>query len=105
MPEYTHDRFGKCELVEITQKQTVQYAKLMDDIKNISMFEYRGRSVKAAIKLGLLIDPVLTEDDVDNASPGYVRWLSDECIAKMINEANSIDPLSSSPPQTTPEAK
>jgi hypothetical protein len=94
MPEYTHDRFGKCELAEITQKQSVEYAKLMNKNPDMSMFEYRGESVKAAIKLGLLIDPVLTEDDVDNANPGYIRWLSDKCIADMIAEANSIDPLS-----------
>jgi len=94
MPEYTHDRFGKCVLAEITQKQLVDYSKLMQDKKDMTMIEWRGESVKAAIKCGFFVEPTLTDKEVDDSSPAFIRWLSDECIAKMINEASNIDPLS-----------
>jgi hypothetical protein len=94
MPEYTHDRFGKCELAEITQKQLADYSKAMHGKENMTLIEWRGESVKAAIKGGFFIEPVLSEKDVDEANPGYIRWLSDKCIAEMIKEATDIDPLS-----------
>lgn len=95
MPEYTHERFGKCVLAEITQKQLADYSKILLDTGNISVIAYRGESVKAAIKCGFFIEPELTDKDVDEANPGFIRWLSDKCIAEMIKEATSIDPLSS----------
>lgn len=94
MPEYTHKKFGKCKLIEITQKQFVDYSNSMLGKENMTLVEWRGESVKMAIKTGFFIEPILTDEDIDEASPGYIRWLSDECITEMIKEANDIDPLS-----------
>ena len=92
--EFTHERFGKCVLVDISQKLFEDYSQELLDKGDVTVIQYRGLSVKAAIKLGILIEPEMTPEDVDNASPGLIRWLSDICIAKHIQEANSVDPLS-----------
>jgi len=105
MPEYTHEKFGKCELAEITHKQLVDYSIAMKGKDGLSLIEWRGESVKSAIKSGFFISPKLTEHEIDGLSAGYVIWLSDGCIAEMIREVSDVNPLSSSPPQTTQEAK
>lgn len=92
--EFTHERFGKCVIAEITQKQLADYSKEMQALGNETMIVFRGESVKAAVKHGLLLEPKLTASEVDNANPGLVRWLSDMCISKAITEATNIDPLS-----------
>jgi hypothetical protein len=94
MPEYTHERFGKCVLAEITQKQLVDYSKQMQDKKDLTLIEWRGESVKAAIKCGFFIEPMMTDKEVDDSKPAFIRWMSDKCIAEMIAEATNIDPLS-----------
>jgi hypothetical protein len=105
MPEYTHDKYGTCELAEINHKQLVDYSTAMKGKGDMSLIEWRGESVKAAIRNGFFLSPKLTEQEIDGLGAGYVIWLSDGCIAKMIKEVTDINPLSSSPPQTTQKAK
>jgi len=100
--EFTHKKFGKCVLVELTQKQLEDFHKAMKGKEIEVLSVWRGDSVRNAATLGIMTEPVWTPEDVDNASPGHVNWLS-ECIAKVFSEAMNIDPLSSSGPQTTPK--
>lgn len=93
--EFEHEKFGKCVIADITQRQMVAYGKEMVGKGDVSMYEYRDLSIKAAIKHGLIEQPELTEKDVDEASPGLIRWISDKCLTEAIKEANDIDPLSS----------
>jgi hypothetical protein len=91
--EFTHERFGKCELAELTQKQLEDFHRAMKGKENEVLSVWRGDSVRVAAKQGLLIEPKLTPEDIDNAKPSLVTWLS-ECIAKLLSEAMRIDPLS-----------
>lgn len=91
--EFEHERFGKCVLADLTQKQLEDYSKDMQGKSEESLTIWRGASVRTVAKLGLIKEPKLKADDVDNASPGLVYWLS-ECITKWISEALNIDPLS-----------
>jgi len=95
MPEYNHGRFGKCILAEITQKQLADYSEILKGkAKDLTLIAWRGESVKAAATCGFFIEPALTEAEIDSSSPGFIRWLSDKCIAEMIQDATNIDPLS-----------
>ena len=100
--KFEHEKFGKCVLSEITQKQLEDFSEATDAPAGEKLVVWRGKSVRAASDLGFLIEPKMTSDIVDNSNPGYIRWLSD-CIAKMIAEATNIDPLPVSPSQTTPK--
>ena len=91
--EFEHKKFGKCVLVEINQKQLEDFMRGMKGKENEPLTIWHGESVRTAVRLGLLTEPVLTPEGVDNAKPGLIRWLSD-CISKMFAEATSIDPLS-----------
>lgn len=91
--EFTHSKFGKCELVELTQKQMENYNTDMMGKSDLALAVYRGDQVRSAIKHGFLIEPVWVVEDVDNAKPGHIIWLSD-CITKVLVEALNIDPLS-----------
>lgn len=91
--EFEHEKFGRCELTELTQKQLEDFHRIMSGKGNEPLTVWRGESVRACAKLGLLIEPKWKPEDVDGASPGHVYWLSD-CITKWQAEALSIDPLS-----------
>ena len=91
--EFTHSKFGKCELVELTQKQMENYNTDMLHKSDLALAVYRGDQVRAAIKHGIMTEPKWTVEDVDNAKPGHIIWLSD-CITKVLTEALNIDPLS-----------
>lgn len=90
--EFTHDKFGKCVLTEITQKQLEDFTTAMRGKESELLTVYHGEAVRNAAKFGIMIEPVMTAEDVDNSSPGLVRWLSN-CIAKVITEAINPDPL------------
>ena len=91
--EFTHSKFGKCELGELTQKQMENYNTDMLHKSDLALAVYRGDQVRAAIKHGIMIEPKWTVEDVDNAKPAHIIWLSD-CITKVLAKALNIDPLS-----------
>jgi hypothetical protein len=94
--EFTHDKFGKCTLVDLTQGQMEKLhteIRALNEVDNVSMTVYRGNMVRACAKLDLMTEPDWKLDDVDNANPGHVYWLS-ECITEWQSEALSLDPLS-----------
>jgi hypothetical protein len=91
-------------LSEITQKQLEDYSAKTKSDGDEFMSVYRGNMVRAAADVGFLVEPDWSAKDVDHANAGLVAWVS-KCIADMIVEVMQIDPLPSSPPQTTPEAK
>lgn len=91
--EFEHNKFGKCVLAEITQKQLEDFSEASRGESNQLMTVWRGNCVRAASEIGFLVEPKITKEDVDNANPGLIRWISD-CIAQMIAEASDIDPLS-----------
>ena len=90
--KFTHSKFGECELVEMVQKQMEDFNTDMMHKQDLALAVYRGDQVRSAIKHGILIEPKWTVEDVDNAKPGHVIWLSD-CITKVLAEALNIDPL------------
>jgi len=93
--DFESEKFGKCVLAELTQKQMEDYARAMQGKGNEPLTVWRGESVRACVKLGLLLEPAWKQpEDVDGAKPGHVYWLS-ECIVKWQTEALNIDPLSS----------
>jgi hypothetical protein len=91
--EFKHEKFGKCELVDVNQKELEDFMREMKGKENEPLSVWRGESVRASARLGILVEPALTEADVNASKPGLVRWLSD-CINEMLAEAMSIDPLS-----------
>lgn len=93
MPEYTHDRFGKCVLADLTQKRLEDLTREMQGKEKETLTVFRGDSVRMAIKLGILTEPEMTVEDVDEAKPALINWLAD-CVGELIAEALKIDPLS-----------
>lgn len=91
--KFEHETLGKCVFGELTQKQLEDFHRAMQGKEKEVLSVWRGDSVRVAAKMGLLIEPKLTPDDIDNAKPAYINWLS-ECIAKLFAEAMKIDPLS-----------
>lgn len=91
--EFTHEVFGECELAELTQKRMEDFHREMQGKEKEVLSVFRGDSVRLAIKLGMLIKPEMTVEDVDEAKPAYVVWLAD-CISKLFAEAMNVDPLS-----------
>lgn len=92
--EFEHKKFGKCVLSELKQKQMEEYSRAMNGKGDLPLQVWRGDSVRAVANLGLMTEPDWDAEDVDNATPGHVYWLS-ECIAEWLAEALNIDPLSS----------
>ena len=90
--EFEHEILGKCEVIEVNQKQVEDFHRAMIGKEKEPLSVWRGDSVRVAAKQGILIEPKLTPDDIDNAKPALISWLSD-CIAKMFTEALRIDPL------------
>lgn len=91
--EFEHEKFGKCVLTEITQKMLEDFHLAMKGKETQPLSVWRGDSVRAAAKLGIMTEPNWTPEDVDNAKPAHVVWLAD-CIAKLVSEAMNLDPLS-----------
>jgi hypothetical protein len=91
--QFEHKKFGKCELKEINQKMMEDFHRDMIGKDKMPLSVWRGDSVRAAVKQEFMVEPKWTVEDVDNAKPGHIIWLAD-CIAEMMREALSIDPLS-----------
>lgn len=91
--EFEHKKFGKCVIKDLTQKMLEEFHTDMKGIELEALSVWRGNSVRSAAKRGILIEPVMSEEDVDNAKPALIVWLSD-CIFKTIAEAMNLDPLS-----------
>ena len=91
--EFTNTRFGKCEIADINQGQLEAWQELVKDATNDPLAVFYGKAVRAALKSGVLIEPVLTDDQIKAAKPGMIHWLAN-CIADVIYEASRIDPLS-----------
>lgn len=89
--EKTHEKLGKCVIAEFTQKQLEDFSREMKGKDNEPLSVWRGDSVRAATKLGIITEPKSL--DVDKAKPALIVWLSD-CVAEAIREAMEIDPLS-----------
>jgi hypothetical protein len=90
--EFTHEKFGKCVLKDLTQKMLEDFHLDMKGKQDLPLSVWRGDSVRAAVKQEFLVEPKWTLDDVDNAKPGHIMWLS-ECIVKLLTEVMYIDPL------------
>ena len=91
--EFEHKKFGKCVVKDLNQKELEDFSNDMTNKEKVPLTVWRGDSVRAAVKHGILVEPALSLDDVDNAKPGLIVWLAD-CVNKVIAEALSIDPLS-----------
>ena len=91
--EFEHKRFGKCVVSDITQKQLEDFYRALKGSEHEPMPVWRGESVRHAVRLGILIEPKMEVDQVDNAKPNLIIWLAD-CIAKTVSEAVEVDPLS-----------
>lgn len=91
--EYISEKHGKCEIRELTQKSLEDFMREMQGKDKLPLSVWRGDAVRFAAKRGILVSPVLTAEDVDNAKPAMVVWLA-ECITKTIAEAMELDPLS-----------
>lgn len=91
--EFTHEKFGKCILKDLTQKMLEEFHRDMKDDLNVPLSVWRGDSVRSAVKHGIMTEPAWTDEDVDNAKPAHIVWLAD-CVAQVIAEAMDIDPLS-----------
>ena len=91
--EFTHEKYGKCVLAEITQKQLEDFTSAMKGKESEVLTVWHGEAVRNASKFEIMEEPKMSATDIDNASPGLVRWLSN-CIAQLISEAINPDPLS-----------
>ena len=91
--EFEHEKFGKCVQLEINQKMLEDFHRDMKGKDVLPLSVWRGDSVRAAVKQGIMTEPKWTLDDVDNAKPAHIVWLAD-CIAKLFSEAMNLDPLS-----------
>ncbi len=93
MAEFTHARFGKCVLAEVNQGQLEAWQSEVKDTVGGPMAVWYGATVKAAIKAKILVEPVMSDEQIAAAKPGMIHWLAN-CVAEVINEASNIDPLS-----------
>jgi|LSQX01.1.fsa_nt_gb hypothetical protein len=91
--EFTHDKFGKCVLKSLTQKMLEDFHLDMVGKEKGPLSVWRGDSVRVFVKHEFMLEPKWTVEDVNNANPGHIVWLSD-CIGKLIAEAMHLDPLS-----------
>ena len=92
--EFEHEKFGKCVVLDITQKMLEDFQREIQDTPLRPASIWRGNCIRAAIKHGIMTEPKMTVEDVDNANPAYIKWLADYCVAKVVSEAMNIDPLS-----------
>ena len=92
--EFEHEKFGKCVIQEITQKMLEDFQRDIHEIPFRPVSIWRGECIRSAVKHGIMTEPKWTVEDVDNAKPAYIIWLADTCVAKVIAEATTIDPLS-----------
>ena len=91
--EFEHKKFGKC-VVKDQKKRMLEYFQLDTKGKlDMPLSVWRGDSVRSFVKHEYMTEPKWTVEDVDNAKPAHVVWLSD-CVTKVIAEAMNIDPLS-----------
>jgi hypothetical protein len=90
--EYESNKYGKCVLADLTQKALEDFHRAMKGKEKEPLSVWRGDSVRALIELGVMVEPKWTVEDVDNANPGHIIWLSDR-IADLFTEAMQIDPL------------
>ena len=72
--------------VDITQRELEEFQDVITDFEGTKL---HGHSVKAALKVGWIIEP--ESIDVDTSNPGYIRWMFTN-IFKIINEAIVIPP-------------
>ena len=91
--EFEHKRFGKCVVSDITQKQLEDFYRALKGYEHDPVPIWRGEAVRQAVKLGVMIEPKMTVEQVDESKPSLIIWLAD-CIAKSVTEATKIDPLS-----------
>jgi len=90
--EFEHPKFGKCVLKPLTQKMLEDFHLDMRGKEKGALSIWRGDSVRSFAKHEFMTEPKWTAEDVDNANPGHIIWLSD-CIHELIAEAMNIDPL------------
>ena len=91
--EFTHDKFGKCVVIDLTQRMLEDFHLDMKGKQDMPLSVCRGDSVRVFVKHEFMLEPKWTVEDVNNANPGHIVWLSD-CIGKLIAEAMHLDPLS-----------
>lgn len=90
--EYTHEKYGKYSIAEITQGQMEVFLSAMKDVPTEPATNYYGAVVRGAVKAGFMFNPSVTEDAVNAAKPSFIRWLAN-CVGKEIQEALRDDPL------------
>lgn len=91
--EFEHPKFGKCVVKDLTQRMLEDFHLDMKGKQDMPLSVWRGDSVRSFVKHEYMTKPAWTLEDVDNAKPAHVVWLSD-CVTKVIAEAMNIDPLS-----------
>jgi len=91
--EFVHEKFGKCVVSELTQKQLEDFQIDVKGLLNEPLSVWRGMTVRSAIKRGFLVEPAWKVEDVDTAKPSQIIWISN-CITKVIAEVTRVDPLS-----------
>ena len=88
-----HKKFGEFEFIDpLLQKHLEAYFREMReegvDIMNVSVPEYSGGCVRAAIKLKY-ITPVF---DVDESPPNKVQWINRQWQEYLAESLNTDDP-------------
>jgi rRNA processing protein Krr1/Pno1 len=91
--EFEHEKFGKCVVSELTQKQLEDFQIDVKGLLNEPLSVWRGMTVRSAIKRGFLVEPAWKVEDVDTAKPSQIIWISN-CITKVVAEVTRVDPLS-----------
>lgn len=91
--EFEHAKFGKCVTADFTQGQFEVFSEAVPDTAGLKMTVFRGATIRAAVKSGILLEPKLTVEQVAEIKPNLAIWLA-ECLGKAIAEATDIDPLS-----------
>ncbi len=97
--EFTNPKFGKCVIEKFPQKKAESLIGLGVENKEMSLVKYHGLLVAEAMRLGVITEPKIAPEVVCDQDPGLVRWLAEK-LAEALQDALSIPPDSSSPPQT-----
>lgn len=90
--EFTHKKYDKVEIADITQKQLEIFQVEMKKDRVDSLAVWRGDIVRAAINAGFFVFPIMTADEIDGMNPRKVSWL-EHCVTRVVTEALSDDPL------------
>lgn len=92
MIEKTHKTLGvSLKVEELSQGMLELYLDEMNGKNSLPIGKYYGEIVRAAVKVGWLVEPAWSPEDVKTQKPAVVRWIGEQ-LDKLYGEATTVPP-------------